>query len=94
MKNRLNNTKLLTSYYIIFSVSAILFFVMLAVTDGKSFSETIFRNSVGSDFFMDFFNSIRDASTKDVYKEGIIYPPLANIFFYVLSGMQPYCILQ
>lgn len=87
MKNRLNNTKLLTSYYIIFSVSAILFFVMLAVTDGKSFSETIFRNSVGSDFFMDFFNSIRDASTKDVYKEGIIYPPLANIFFYVLSLM-------
>jgi hypothetical protein len=60
---------------------------MLAVTDGKSFSETIFRNSVGSDFFMDFFNSIRDASTKDVYKEGIIYPPLANIFFYVLSLM-------
>lgn len=87
MKNRLNNTKLLTSYYIIFSVSAILFFVMLAVTDGKSFSETIFRNSVGSDFFMDFFNSIRDASTRDVYKEGIIYPPLANIFFYVLSLM-------
>lgn len=87
MKNRLSNTKLLTSYYIIFSVSAILFFVMLAVTDGKSFSETIFRNSVGSDFFMDFFNSIRDASTKDVYKEGIIYPPLANVFFYLLSLM-------
>ena len=87
MKNRLTNTKLLTSYYIIFSISAILFFVMLAVTDGKSFSETIFRNSVGSDYFMDFFNSIRDASTRDVYKEGIIYPPLANIFFYVLSLM-------
>ncbi len=87
MKNRLSNTKLLLSYYIIFSVSAILFFVMLAVTDGKSFSETIFRSSVGSDFFMDFFNSIRDASTKDVYKQGIIYPPLANIFFYVLSLM-------
>ncbi len=87
MKNRLSNTKLLSSYYIIFSISAILFFIMLAVTDGKSFSETIFRNSVGSDFFMDFFNSIRDASTKDVYKEGIIYPPLANIFFYVLSLM-------
>ncbi len=87
MKKSLTNTKLLTVYYILFSVSAVLFFIMLAVTDGKSFSETIFRNSVGSDFFMDFFNSIRDASTKEVYKDGIIYPPLANIFFYVLSLM-------
>lgn len=87
MNNRLNSKTLLKTYFSIFAVSSILFFIMLILTDGQSFHHTLFRNSVGTDFFMDFFNSIRDASTKDVYKEGIIYPPLANIFFYVLSLM-------
>ena len=87
MNNRLNSKSLLKTYFGIFAVSSVLFFIMLAITDGESFYHTLFRNSVGTDFFMDFFNSIRDASTKDVYKEGIIYPPLANIFFYVLSLM-------
>ncbi len=87
MNNRLNSKSLLKTYFGIFTVSSSLFFIMLALTDGQSFLHTLFRNSVGTDFFMDFFNSIRDASTKDVYKEGIIYPPLANVFFYVLSLM-------
>ncbi len=87
MKNRLNAKNLIKTYFGIFSVSAVIFFIMLTLTDGQSFVNTLFRNSVGTDFFMDFFNSIRDASTKDVYKEGIIYPPLANMFFYVLSLM-------
>lgn len=87
MNNRLNTKTLLKTYFGVFTVSSILFFIMLAITDGQSFYNTLFRNSGGTDFFMDFFNSIRDASTKDVYKEGIIYPPLANIFFYIISGM-------
>ena len=87
MKNRLNSKNLLKIYFGVFSVSAVIFFIMLILTDGQSFINTLFRNTVGTDFFMDFFNSIRDASTKDVYKEGIIYPPLANMFFYVLSLM-------
>lgn len=87
MNNRFTNEKFLKIYYAFFSASAIAFFVMLYVSNGQSFSDTLFRNSVGSDFFMDFFNSIRDASTKEVYKNHIIYPPLANIFFYILSNM-------
>lgn len=87
MNNKLNTKTLLKTYFGIFAVSSVLFFIMLALTDGQSFHHTLFRNTVGTDFFMDFFNSIRDASTKEVYKEGIIYPPLANIFFYVLSLM-------
>ncbi len=87
MNNKLTNQKLLKTYYVLFSVSAITFFVMLYISNGRSFADTIFKNSVGSDFFMDFFNSIRDASTKDVYKNHIIYPPLVNIFFYILSKM-------
>lgn len=87
MKNRLTTKNLLKIYFGVFSVSAVIFFIMLILTDGQSFINTLFRNTVGTDFFMDFFNSIRDASTKDVYKEGIIYPPLANMFFYALSLM-------
>ena len=41
------------------------------------------------DTFMDFYNSIRDASTLDVYSRGVIYPPLANLFFFVLSKFVP-----
>ena len=60
---------------------------MMYITNGQSFTNTIFRDSIGSDYFMDFFNSIRDGSTKEVYKNRIIYPPLANLFFYILSNM-------
>lgn len=70
-----------------FAVSAVLSLIMMLVTHGKSFSDMLFVSYRGSDTFMDFFNSIRDASTKDIYKNGIIYPPLANLFFYVLSQM-------
>ncbi len=87
MNNRLTNVKLLKTYYFLFAASAITFFIMLFVSNGESFRITLFRNSVGSDFFMDFFNSIRDGSRMDVYKNRIIYPPLANMFFYLLSRM-------
>lgn len=85
MNKKLTGDRLTKTYFCIFAVSAVLFFVMLAVTDGQSFTHTLFRNSFSTDIFMDFFNSIRDASTKEVYEEGIIYPPLANMFFYLLS---------
>ncbi len=87
MSNKLTNQKLIKTYYILFAVSAITFFVMMYITNGQSFTNTIFRDSLGSDYFMDFFNSIRDGSTKEVYKNRIIYPPLANLFFYILSNM-------
>ncbi|MBQ9086148.1 MAG: DUF2029 domain-containing protein [Clostridia bacterium] len=45
----------------------------------------------GTDFFMDFFNSIRDAAQGvEAYTERhIIYPPMANMFFWLLAKITP-----
>lgn len=45
----------------------------------------------GGDFFMDFFNSLRDAAQgSGVYSErGVIYPPMANLIFLLLSRFVP-----
>ena len=85
--------QMLRTYRIAFIVSCALTFVTMLFTHGESFANTLFSDPYtaygifGHDDFMDFFNSIRDASTKEVYKNGIIYPPLANLFFFVLSKM-------
>lgn len=53
------------------------------------FGEMFFLN--GYDIFMDFFNSVRDASQwAAVYTERkVIYPPMANLLFLILSGFLP-----
>ncbi len=85
--------QMLRTYRIAFAVSCVLTFVTMLFTHGESLANTFFSDPYtsygvfGHDDFMDFFNSIRDASTKEVYKNGIIYPPLANLFFFVLSKM-------
>ncbi len=60
----------------------------MLLTDGRSFIDTLYCGFDKSpDEFMDFYNSIRDGGTKQVYKNGIIYPPLANMFFYFCSKL-------
>ncbi len=59
-------------------------------TRGASFAVTLFHAesiSTNKDFFMDFFNSMRDASDMSVYEKGVIYPPLANLLFLMFSKM-------
>ena len=55
----------------------------------KGFEELFF--SGGSDLFMDFFNSVRDAAQfSGVYTErSVIYPPLANLLFLIFSRFLP-----
>ncbi len=85
--------RLIRTYYIAFAVSGLLTIITMLLTHGESFANTLYSDAYtsigtfGHDDFMDFFNSIRDAGTKDVYKNRIIYPPLANMFFYLLSKM-------
>lgn len=54
-----------------------------------TFGEMFFSN--GNDMFMDFFNSVRDASRwAAVYTERkVIYPPMANLLFLIFSGFLP-----
>lgn len=78
--------KRLKTFYIVFFISVIIFLIVCASSGGGFFSDILFSGSNGdSDYFMDFFNSIRYASSGDVYERKVIYPPLANAIFYLLS---------
>ncbi len=91
MKKSISSKAFIKAYYVMFAFSAASTLILMMLSQGKNFAGIMFEGAYGSDFFMDFFNSMRDASSKDVYKEGIIYPPLANMFFYALSRMiDPY----
>ncbi|MBE6546239.1 MAG: DUF2029 domain-containing protein [Ruminococcaceae bacterium] len=70
---------------ILMGVSAAVYF-LLALIWGRAASGGFFFAN-GGDFFMDAFNSIRDAAQgKEVYSERhVIYPPMANLIFLILS---------
>lgn len=79
-----------TSIFVsLMAFSATLYVIIYAIIGNGFFTDLFFRNSI--DFFMDFFNSIRDASNVDtVYSEsGVIYPPMANLIFLILSRFTP-----
>lgn len=65
-------------------------FIFAIVSDGEAF-DAIFHSSSPEDYFMDFFNSIRDSSTEGVYTErNSIYPPLAVMIFRLMAWILPY----
>ena len=70
------------------SSAAVYLTVSVIVGNGK-FADIFFLRC--ADFFMDFFNSIRDAAQGGaVYTERrVIYPPLANLIFLALSRFTP-----
>ena len=70
-------------------VSAIICFLIYLILGDGRFVDVFFKRC--SDFFMDFFNSIRDASQGSaVYTERkVIYPPMANLFYLVMSRFTP-----
>lgn len=70
-------------------LSAALYLFLSLLFGGKILMSVFFKNT--SDAFMDFFNSIRDASLGlGAYTERhVIYPPMANLFFMLLSHLTP-----
>lgn len=66
-----------------------LFALLSLVSLGRLFPTIFFVR--GTDSFMDFFNSIRDAAQGvEAYTERhIIYPPMANLFFWLLAKLMP-----
>ena len=64
--------------------------LLLSLVFGKdTFTSVFFRHT--TDAFMDFFNSIRDASLgQGAYTERrVIYPPMANLIFLLFSYLTP-----
>ena len=70
-------------------VSALIYLTVSAIVGNGKFADIFFLRC--ADFFMDFFNSIRDASQGSaVYTERkVIYPPLANLIFLLFSRFTP-----
>ena len=76
-------------FVLLMSFSTAIYFTIYLIIGNGFYTDMFFGNS--RDFFMDFFNSIRDASSVDtVYTEaGVIYPPMANLIFLILSRFLP-----
>lgn len=76
-------------FLIVVAGSACLYALLYLILGDGRFSDVFFLRC--SDFFMDFFNSIRDASQgSGVYTDrGVIYPPMANLIYLALSRFTP-----
>ncbi|MBQ8817461.1 MAG: DUF2029 domain-containing protein [Clostridia bacterium] len=76
-------------FILIVSISAIIYTLIYLILGNGRFSDVFFTRC--ADFYMDFFNSIRDASQGSrVYTErGVIYPPMANLFYLIMSRFTP-----
>lgn len=76
-------------FLLVVAGSACLYALLYLILGNGRFSDVFFLRC--SDFFMDFFNSIRDASQgSGVYTDrGVIYPPMANLIYLALSRFTP-----
>ena len=76
---------LMNLFFWLMGISAAVYFVVTLILGNGASSSVFFLG--GDDFFMDCFNSIRDAAQgKEVYSERhVIYPPMANLIFLILS---------
>lgn len=70
-------------------ISTAIYLLLSLIFGGRILMAAFFKNT--SDAFMDFFNSIRDASLgSGAYTERhVIYPPMANLFFMLMSFITP-----
>ena len=79
-------------YYGIFAVCALMYVVLGMMTHGDSVRYSLFyahtsKYYTSTDMFMDFFNSVRDASHNGGYEKNVIYPPLANLIYVAIGKM-------
>lgn len=87
--SRVSGATLATVFAIAVGISAAVYFVISLILGKEHFTDAFFIG--GRDFFMDCFNSIRDAAQgSGVYSErGVIYPPMANLIFLIMSYFTP-----
>ncbi len=79
-------------YYGIFALCAVVYVLIAMLTRGDSVRYSLFYSyqntyTESTDMFMDFFNSVRDASHNGGYDKKVIYPPLANLIFFGYAKM-------
>lgn len=88
-KSDFTTTSGLLKFFIVFFLcSLFVCAVMAAVSGGDSWKMMLFHSGKYTDMFMDFFNSIRDGGSPNVYSErNNIYPPLCILIFRLFSKM-------
>ncbi len=76
--------------YMLMTGMSLAVYIIISVIKGDNYFSNIFFISNG-DFFMDFFNSVRDAAQgAAAYTERhVIYPPMANLIYLLFSRLTP-----
>ena len=86
MKQKLLETK--NAYIVPALLSLIVVTFAVLISNGHLFQVFFFPDP--DDTGMDFFNSMVEVSTRKPYEQyHVLYPPLANLFFYVLTLFVP-----
>ena len=88
-KRRAPTVKGLFTFFIVFFLANLFVGIVLAAASGgDSWKSMLFHNGSSTDLFMDFFNSIRDGGSPDVYTQrNNIYPPLCILIFRFFSKL-------
>ncbi len=79
----------LNLFVVVVALSAMIYTVIYFIIGNGQFADVFFIRC--ADFYMDFFNSIRDAAQgSEAYtKHYVIYPPMANLIYLALSRFTP-----
>lgn len=79
-----------TEYFIAIMILSIVIFGVFSILKGVNHLRSLFFLD-GKDAFMDFFNSVRDASVySGAYTDrNVIYPPMANLLFLLFNLIIP-----
>ena len=81
-------TSMIKYFMVFFAASLFVAAVLAAASGGESWKYMLFHSGPYTDMYMDFFNSIRDGGSPDVYSaRNNIYPPLCVLIFRILSKL-------
>lgn len=88
-KSRIPTSTSMIKYFMIFFVASLFVAAVLAAASGgESWKYMLFHSGKYTDMYMDFFNSIRDGGSPDVYSaRNNIYPPLCVLIFRIISKL-------
>ena len=88
-KSNLPTTASMIKYFLVFFLcSLFVATVLAAASGGESWKYMLFHSGPYTDMYMDFFNSIRDGGSDNVYSErNNIYPPLCVLIFRIFSKL-------
>lgn len=87
-RKQVTMNKLFIFFVVFFFANFFVAAVLAAASGGDSWKLMLFHNGKSTDLFMDFYNSIRDGGSYNVYSQrNNIYPPLCVLIFRFFSKL-------